>query len=47
MHNTLRYKRIVVKIGSNVLTRDNGTPDTPAYRPLSTRSPHCTPRAPR
>ena len=28
MHNTLRYKRIVVKIGSNVLTRDNGTPDT-------------------
>lgn len=28
MLNTLRYKRIVVKIGSNVLTRDNGTPDT-------------------
>ncbi len=42
MDRTSKYRRIVIKAGSNVLTRDDGRPTPRAFRPSWTRSPGCT-----
>ena len=45
MKNSGKYRRIVIKIGSNVLTRDDGHPTRRASRHLWTRLRACTVRA--
>ena len=44
MDRTSKYRRIVIKAGSNVLTRDDGRPDTTRISSLVVqiaRLPHC------